>query len=223
MRARLNSTFFTQTKFDSASPVGSAVVAHRFASEGDYDIHLGKGDEPSRRVALAVGPAEEDGSHGAVAIDIAPTTSDAVRRCRLSAGGYVSFSTPSARGTETAIVARRRGTEVDEFDSRRLGPGDVYGLTLVRPGVYSVRNALGDGGGRIVVDYPVIGSRPYRPGEPLRVSSTQDGLVPKEIRIGPGQGVVFDIETDTRLSIDLVEPDDGPEPRDRGRHRRSAS
>lgn len=217
MRARLNSMFFTQTTFDSASPVGSAVVAHRFDGEGDYDIHVGRSGDSARRMALVVGAGGPDGAHGAVAIDTTPTTSDAVtvRRGRLAVGGYASFSTPSARGADTVIIARRRGSESDEFDSRRLGPGDVYGLTLVRPGVYSVRNTHDDAAGRIVVDYPVVGARPYRPAEPLRVSCMRNQLVPSEIRIGPGQGIVFEIETDARLLIDLVEPDDGPEPRHR--------
>lgn len=228
MRARLNSMFFTQSAFDSASPVGSAVVAHRFDDEGDYDVHLGRAKEPPERVVLTVGPAAADRSSGAVGvtIDTAPARSDAAadRRGRLTAGGYASFSTPSARGVDSVIVARRQGAEVDEFDSRRLGPGDVYGLTLVRPGVYSVRNTLGDATGRIVVDYPVVGSRPYRPAEPVRVSCARNGLAPSEIRVGPGHGIVFDIETDARLIIDLVEPDDGPNPRPRGRrarHRRA--
>ncbi len=221
MRARLNSMFFTQTAFDSASPVGSAVVAHRFEQEGDYDVHLGREKDPSDRVVLTVGPEVPDRSVGAAAvtIDTASAKADAVavRRSRLTAGGYASFSTRNARGLDTVIVARRHGAEADEFDSRRLGPGDVYGLTPVRPGVYSVRNTFGDATGQIVVDYPVVGSRPYRPAEPVRVSCTRNGLVPNDIRIGPGQGIVFDIETDTRLIIDLVEPDDGPNPRPRGR------
>ena len=228
MRAPVNSMFFTQTRFDSASPVGSAVVAHRFEHEGDYDVHLGRDKEPPDRVVLTVGPAVADRSSGAagVTIDTSPARSDAAaagRRSRLPAGGYASFTTSSARGTGSVVVARRHGAEADEFDSRRLGPGDVYGLTLVRPGVYSVRNTFGDAVGQIVVDYPVVGSRPYRPVEPVRVSSARNGFVPTEIRIGPGQGVVFDIETDTRLIIDLVEPDDGPTPRPRrrARHRRA--
>ena len=221
MRTRLNPMFATPTAFDSASPVGAAVVAHRFHDEGDYDVLLGRKKDPSDRVLLTVGPAGPDRSVGAagVTIDTAPGTSDAVavRRSRLPAGGYASFTTPSARGTESVIVARRHGAESDEFDSRRLGPGDIYGLTLVRPGRYSVRNTFGDATGQIVVDYPVVGSRPYRPAEPLRVACSRNSLVPNEIRIGPGQGIVFEVEADTRLLIDLVAPDDGPDPRPRGR------
>ena len=103
MRAPVNSMFFTQTRFDSASPVGSAVVAHRFEHEGDYDVHLGRDEEPPDRVVLTVGPAADRSSGAAgVTIDTSPARSDAAaagRRSRLPAGGYASFTTSSARGT----------------------------------------------------------------------------------------------------------------------------
>jgi hypothetical protein len=44
---------------------------------------------------------------------------------------------------------------------------------LVRPGLYAVRNTLGKAEGRIVVTYPVVGERPYRPADPVGVLCTK--------------------------------------------------
>jgi DDE superfamily endonuclease len=40
------------------------------------------------------------------------------------------------------------------FDSRRLSSGDIFALTMVRPGEYRLVNDLGKHEGKIIVSYP---------------------------------------------------------------------
>jgi hypothetical protein len=108
------------------------------------------------------------------------------------------------------IVARMRGAKDVEFDSRRLGEADTFAVTLVRPGLYAVRNTLGNAEARIVVTYPVVGDRPYRPADPVTVLCTKKGFDPEHLEIGPAQALIFRFETAARLAVELLEPDDGP-------------
>lgn len=225
MSARFNSLFLNQTTFDSASPLGSAVVVHRFDDEGEYDVELGREGELPDRVALSVAPQATDAQvaqASSVTIDAAgaaPGTIAAQRRSKLQDGGFASFTSAHARSAGSVIVARRRDAKKAEFDSRRLGEPDVFAVTLVRPGLYAVRNTLAKvkAEGRIVVTYPVVGERPYRPADPVDVVCAKKGFDPERLEIGPAQGIIFRFETAARLLIELLEPDDGPKAGPRGR------
>ncbi len=214
MNARFNSMFLNQTTFDSASPMGSAVVVHRIDDEGEYDVELGREDETPDRMGLSVGPqAKKASPASSVTIDIAgaaPGTIAGLRHHRLDVGGYASFTSAHARSSGSVIVVRKRGAKDVEFDSRHLGEPDMFAVTLVRPGLYAVRNTLGKAEGRIVVTYPVVGERPYRPADPVGVLCTKKGFDPERVEIGPGQGIIFRFETAAHLVVELLEPDDGP-------------
>lgn len=223
MSARFNSLFLNQTTFDSASPLGSAVVVHRFDDEGEYDVELGREGEVPDRVALSVSPQAADtevAQAPSVTIDAAgaaPGTKAGQRRSKLQAGGFASFTSAHARSAGSVIVARRRGAKKAEFDSRRLGEPDIFAVTLVRPGLYAVRNTLAKAEGRIVVTYPVVGERPYRPADPVDVVCAKKGFDPERLEIGPAQGIIFRFETAAHLVVELLEPDDGPKAGPRGR------
>jgi hypothetical protein len=214
MDARFNSLFLNQTTFDSASPLGSAVVVHRFDGEGEYDVELGREGEVPDRMALSVAPQDKKASPASsVTVDLAgapPGTVAGPRHHRLDAGGFVSFTSAHARSSGSVIIARKRDAKDVEFDSRRLDEPDIFAVTLVRPGLYAVRNTLGKAEGRIVVTYPVVGERPYRPAEPVGVVCTKKGFDPEHLEIGPAQGIIFRFETAAHLVVELLEPDDGP-------------
>jgi hypothetical protein len=215
MNARFNSMFLNQTTFDSASPMGSAVVVHRIDEEGEYDVEVGREDEVPDRVGLSVAPQGKKASAApsSVTIDIAgaaPGTIARQRHHQLDVGGYASFTSAQARSSGSVIVVRKRGAKDAEFDSRRLGEPDIFAVTLVRPGLYSARNTLAKAEARIVVTYPVVGERPYRPAEPVDVLCTKKGFGREHVEIGPAQGIIFRFETAARIVVELLEPDDGP-------------
>ncbi len=223
MSARFNSLFLNQKTFDSASPLGSAVVVHRFDDEGEYDVEFGREGEVPDRVALSVvpqGKKAQASQESSVTIDVAgaaPGTIARSRHSRLDVGGFSAFTSAHARSSGSVIVARKQGAKGAEFDSRRLGEPDIFAVTLVRPGLYAVRNTLAKTEGRIVVTYPVVGDIPYRPADPVGVVCTKKGFDPERLEIGPAQGIIFRFETAARLVVELLEPDDGPKAGPRGR------
>jgi hypothetical protein len=122
------------------------------------------------------------------------------------------FTAPKGRAHRA--VVRRAGTagesEEAEFDTVRLSAADTFAVTITRPGRYSMKNNVTDHQGSIVVNYPVLGDKPYRPAEPATVECTEAGFTPNSVTSGPGQGVIFLIRTTADITVRLEEPDDGP-------------
>jgi hypothetical protein len=232
MEPVVNRQLFELVNFDSAVPGGSATVVHRFTAEGQYVLSLLREDRVVETRSLTLSPSETRGdsrgtsprAHVATAetvtIDLRdsqpspglPRHARPPSRLTLPAGGYAAFTGPP--GVVNRAVVRSvdaAGEQQDVvFDTAELGPDDFFAVTLVRPGTYAMRNALGAQTGRIVVTYPVVGAVPYRPADPVAVDVADSGFEPEAVTIGPGQGIIFRVGTRSRVTVDLVEPDDGP-------------
>lgn len=234
MQPLINRALLEQQTFDSATPVGTAVIAHRMERAGEYDLHIARADDVVERMRLNVGeaptpergmiqPAETPSAPlrpgSAVSLDLASAVlrPPAERTLAVPAGGYLAFTAPAGAIRQRVSVTSAGGGE--EFDSRRLGQGDIFAVTLMRPGRYSVVNALGGARAEARVTYPEVGSSPYRPPDPATVECRADGFSDASVTLAPAQGLVFHLETDARIQIKLVEPDDGPTrtPRPRAR------
>lgn len=234
---RINRSFLEQFNFDSGFPGGLAMVVHRFEEPGEYEVSLVRDDRVTDRVPLmVVGETSEEESYpdkgrprpkpdiepppNQVTIELGqarrallePPLGELEQPYIVRAGGYTAF-TATRRQDTAAIVVRERnaGGKRQAFDSRRLTEGDIFAVTLVRPGAYSLKNELSGAEGRIQVAYPVVGKERYRPPAPVSVECTAKGFSPTAIDLKPAQGIVFQIQTPARIHIDLVEPDDGPE------------
>jgi hypothetical protein len=231
MKAFVNQLFFTQTIFDSASPAGSAVLVRRFEQEGPYTIAVALEGEVIQRVPLVVAPGQGAGENEdlrrlttleedvpqAVSFDVKkflsrPAVSPTVPV--VAHGAFVSFTTRRPTGHHV-VITRETGEKEEVFDSRRAGVECIFAVTLVRPGTYSLVNAANGVEGQIIVTYPVVGDAPYRPPSPLAVECTADGFSENPITLSPAQGIIFHFSTESRIQIELVEPDDGPSERPR--------
>jgi len=163
--------------------------------------------EPGERAA-----APQD----AVSVDLSklvrtgPTPPEAPTRT----AGWISFtSSQPVRGHHVVVRrAKGHGDEAEVFDSRRLGRRSVFAVTLLQPGRYSLRNAIGGAKAEIVVSYPRVGDAPYRPPAPLQIEVTEDGFGAQRFTLSPAQGMVFRFRAESRIQIELVEPDEGPGP-----------
>ena len=227
-----------QTSFDSALPTGNATIVHRFDKPGRFSVamspdgtkvvntrtvyveHPPSPDAAKRAAgqpALAPPrPGQESGPAVAVAFDIGARHLDTAagpgpEAGGLLVGGYASF-TALTGGAHHVLVHRvtPEGEQVPEFDSRRLGRTDTFAFTALRPGTYAITNALTGHEGRLVVTYPEVRPVPYLPPAPVTVTSGSGGFEPNEVRVGTAQGVIFHVEADSRIVVELVEPDDGP-------------
>ena len=62
-----------------------------------------------------------------------------------------------------------------------------------------------------ILDRLTRGKERYRPGDPVKVKMGAQASR-KSMRLGPAQGVVFEITEPSRIYIDLTRPDDGKRP-----------
>lgn len=217
----VNRHLFTQTGVDSGSLTMLGVVVHRFPEPGEYMGVVERGRE-TRSFRLTVdksSPAMQTN------IDLAMLsgghTHDADCGCKdkgtapdrafvVNPAGYVVLHVSSGPGGYVVRVGRLESPDSATFDSTRLEGDDLFAVTLIRPGTYSVRNVAGEARGEIVVAYPKPGKEPRAELEPVEIVCTEKTLRPPKIKILAAQGQVYRFQTPSRIAIELVEPDDGP-------------
>ena len=229
MKPRINREFLTQTSFDSAAPRGLACVITPLPSAGQFEISLL--DEKKielERVGLTVlDPDEcEELPTRDVLVDF-----DGLRRQRRSRaagaelqasiaqrGGFLKIAS-TGREERYSVRVNSVRDKAEVFNSENLGDGDIFAVTLVRPGDYELRNVNNNDCTRVTVAYPVVGKRPYRPPPPLVVSYDGCGFE-DELTLKPAQGLVVKLTAGARLDLRLTQADDGP---DKGAAQRGAN
>jgi len=229
---------FTQIGLDSGSLTMLGSVVHGFEA-GEYRcaVHAGAevkavfvvhADPDSANAqatvdleALASGPARPvsgggDGDCGCGDGGAKPAA--AVPRYTVNPRGHVLFRVGRGPGQYYVHARRTDAPQEDKgYDTRALAPGDAFAAIVLRPGTYAVKNTLTGAQAELVVDYPPLKERRYRPGAPLRVTCEAKAFAPATLRTGPGQGVIFESRVPSRVSITLTKADDGPADRQRPR------
>lgn len=224
MRASVNHHLYTQTSLDSGALTMLGAVIHRFPERGDY---LGVAVQGRQRRSFRL-TVDDDSPAMQANIDLATLDSPPTRGesdCGKDEGaargrhfvvnpkGYALFHVSRGRGGYAVRVGRSSEREEGQvFDSAELQSGDLFAVTLIRPGTYSVANLPTEARGEIVVAYPRIEGGERRQPEPVYIECTEGALRPDRIHIEPAQGQVYRFRTPSRIAIELVRPDDGPEP-----------
>ncbi|MEW6605191.1 MAG: hypothetical protein AB1351_10970 [Thermoproteota archaeon] len=214
---RINRELFSQVNADSGSLTMLSTIVHRFSEPGEYEGVVTKGaglmtrrftvsvtgESSTAQVAARAQPPTQPGQ---VRIDLKDTMDD---RFVLNAGGYAVFYISGGIGGYVVQVSRRGkdNSQIIAFDSRELKDADMLSVTVIRPGTYSVTNALNNARAELIVNYPEPGKIQRNPA-PVKVECTANQIVPDRIRIDPGQGLVFTFKASSRIRIDLVRPED---------------
>jgi hypothetical protein len=217
----VNHHLFTQTSVDSGALTMLGTVIHRFREPGEYLGMAERGSEArSFHVRVdAQSPAMQVNVDLASLGPVAPDTPSC--GCKhgeagphptfvVNPAGYVVFHVSGGAGGYRVRVGRLEQPKAVLFDSARLDGDDLFAVTLIRPGTYSVRNTITKARGEIVVAYPKAGKRPYQPPAPVEIECTEKTLRPSKIKLEAAQGQVYRFGTPSRIAIELLEPDDGP-------------
>jgi len=216
MKARVNWPIFTQTNLDSGELTMLGSVIHNFSEPGEYLGTVLLRDETVGRFNLTV----EEGCPTVQAnIDLATLHKPEPAQCKdepqkryvVNPKGYAVFYVSKGTGGYSVVVGKiqNKGESKLAFNSRELGEGDMFAVTMIRPGIYSVLNEKNDAKAEITVRYPKIGKVPYRPPTPVTINCTGKRLTPNKIDIQPAQGQVYKIQTPSRIKIELIRPIDG--------------
>ena len=227
MKPTFDRNLFTQIGLDSASLTILGSVVHSLGEPGEYRGAVHRGDRVEREFYIT---ADRNSPVAQITIDLAALTGGAPdtrggeddcccgdasghgrNRFVVNPRGYVLFHVSSGPGGYYVTV-RRIDAEPNQrgYDSRVLAEGDVFSAVVIRPGTYAVRNELTKAVGELTVSYPVVGERPYRPPNPVRVQCGPEQFEPPQLTLQPGQGILFDARAPTRIVIELLRADDGP-------------
>src|SRR5439155_10632380 len=107
--------------------------------------------------------------------------------------GYALFHVSGGSAGYHVNVRRIDAEQSDRgYDSRVLAEGDIFSAIIIRPGTYSMTNALTRATGEIVVSYPRVEDKRYRPPNPVNIECGPASFEPPSVALQPGQGMLFD-------------------------------
>lgn len=221
MSISLDPNMFTQIGLDSGSLTIFGTVVHNFPEPGDYRGVLHRGTEIEAVFYIKV---DKESAAAHVNIDLATLTEVSDDKCECSSGhhesgrhfvvnpkGHVVFHVSKGTGGYYVHVLKVEDEPKQKsFDSRELKEGDIFAAIIIRPGTYSVTNLLTKARGEAVVTHPKTRKLVYPPPHPIRVDCTREAIEPKRIELHPGQGLIYQPKTTSRIKIELVKADDGP-------------
>lgn len=229
MNIGINRNLFSQINSDSGSLSILSNIVHKFVKKGDYEVIVMKGSVISRKFTISVvesdHPVKDQHERMTTSFSISPPKQDTVivkqinidlkdtisEQFFLEVGGYVLFYVSSGSGGyDIEIYGYEKGTQMKVFDSKELKDDDLFSLTVIRPGTYSITNLINNAKAELVVNYPELGKMQKNP-LPVRIEcNTQNQISPNKIQIDPGQGLVFTFKTPSRIKIELTKPEDRP-------------
>jgi hypothetical protein len=217
----LNRHLFTETGTDSGAINVLGTVVTRLREPGTYRIELFDGDQYLTHRTLVVSEEEHATQ---VDIDFASLpevrgdrTHDRDCSCsdhgtlRLREGGYLLLYVSQGPGGFAATVHDYTERETPAFESRRLQGDEYFAVTLLRPGEYVARNEVDGSEFEFAVTRPDVEGTLEVPDEPLRVAVTDQAMKAEEYELEPPEGLVFEIETDARIVVEMVEEREKPD------------
>lgn len=196
----------------NALPVLTTLI-HRFPDAGSYELFVFRDGSLIHRAPVQV----VDGGVFQININLAGAMDE---RFVIAPGGALGFFAGSGLAAYSVRVDRVSGKErVTVLDSTNGVPaGDLFAVTLVRPGRYRVTDAANKIDGVVVVDMPptpkfvrqpgVAATPPrqrYRTDQPTAVTIAPGEMKPKEVRILAGQTVVFQCTVASSLRVEPLE------------------
>ncbi|MCF6345498.1 MAG: hypothetical protein L3J00_03400 [Thiomicrorhabdus sp.] len=218
----MKTEIFTQIGLDSGALGVLGSIVHPLTEKGEYRGTVIKDGQDASDFTITV---NEDGKTG-LSIDLATistnqgNTDDSCKPCKtndqhysLKLGGHVVFH--ASKGSQCYAAQLSRVNEKKRtFNSQLIGKDDLFAASILRPGKYKVTvNEKYDVGSLIVTYPPMNVKKAYIPDDPLKIEISEKAMSPEQAKIGPAQGIIFHPESDMRIVIKLIEPDDG------GKHR----
>lgn len=186
-----------------------AMVLHQFSSPGRYRASISSRGKGHRYVTFDVDAKSEVMQldidlAGAITSKEKKSLSEASRGKRdeqagiLSPKGYVLFHASSGSG-HSVIVSDSLGRVV--FNSTKLGNGDLFAVSLLEPGSYSMKNSIDSSGGEISVSLPEKMFGRMHELETKYVDVSEKKLDPQRMDLISTQGLVFRIKSPARIVI----------------------
>ena len=227
MSTKINS-HLVKTKNIASYPLGVlGSIAHPVTKEG---VYLGTIKFKKQTVAKFKLVVDSDVKQTQLDIDFANLHRQSQRKAteqimeyKLNPEGYLMFFVSSGPGGYHVVMDKLTANKPKPtrvFDNKSLSEGDLFILTLLRPGRYEVFEKRSKTVSKVTVAYPKVTKMPFSPGVAVNIELPKSGFGSKSkaLKIDPGQGIVLQIQNPkSGFMAKLIKPDDGPKARTGGR------
>jgi hypothetical protein len=231
MNIKINRFLFSQTTIDSGSLTPHCTLVCKFTDPGEYQGIIMKGSAITTRFKLNVNEersfnnvsslsmtnSKEDSQLSNESKQVNDTSnqinidlSNIISIYTLKKGDYaVFYVSTGAGGYSIEIYRSEKGSQIKTFDSKELKDGVIFSAMIIRPGTYLITNTVNGAKADLVINYPELG-RMKKILVPINLESNTKEIVPNKINIDPSQGLIFKINTLSRIRIELTKPEDRP-------------
>ncbi|MCA0246351.1 MAG: hypothetical protein LCH93_07010 [Proteobacteria bacterium] len=202
MSTLVNTAMLRATVFESdALGVLASIIHPLTVGEYEGEVHYGKAVVGTFGITVT-----EDAEPSSVQIDLnviaGPNANGLPRKYRATTAkeqvGYaVFYASKGSRGFQVVL----RGNGELAFDSRRLQSGDMYAVTLIRPGRYKMHAGRNGLVGRIDVGRAKAGEK--FESEARTVAVEEKGFSPDAVAMESGSSVVFALASATNITVAL--------------------
>jgi len=217
MQAKLNMQLLNTHSHDSGALGPLAMVVHPFTQPGRYSGLVLRHGRPVGEIAFVVDEKSEamqldidlsaSGPRGANPAGDCGCHGKAGDPATVSPKGHVLFHASSGSGFLVAVNGAE-GKPV--FDSTRLENGDLFALSLLEPTAYRLENTLSGVKGSITVAFDEEIARRIRSLETVYVDMQGKKFSDGKIALASTQGLVFRIQTPSRIVIARQSPERAP-------------
>ena len=231
MNIKINRFLFSQTTIDSGSLTPHSTLVCKFTDPGEYQGIIMKGsgivsrfklnvldERPhSRLSSLSTINSKETSQLTDVNKQVSDTSnqinidlSNIMSTYTLRKGDYAVFYVSTGAGGYSIEIYRfEKGSQIKTFDSKELKDGVIFSAMVIRPGTYLITNTINNAKAELVINYPELGKM-KKILIPINIESNTKEIVPNKINIDPSQGLIFRINTLSRIRIELTKPEDRP-------------
>ncbi len=206
----LNRAVFSVRPYESRALTVLTTLFHHFSEAGNYELFVRRGGAVIYRAAVLVG---ETGAQQQINLDLAALEQERPRDCcdhedgpryTLGVNSVMGFYVSQGTGAYSVEIARTEHKERRALNSAELIPaGDLFAVTLVRPGVYRAVEEQSGAEAQIRVAHP--DPKGYRKGEVTLFTFSGRDFKPKRAEIVSGHSLLFRCETPARIRVELVD------------------
>lgn len=232
MNLKINRFLFSQTNIDSGSLTTHSTIVCRFPDPKEYQGIVMKGSGIVGRFKLKVIEDKLSNNSPSISNKIDSKDSQNIDENKqanvltsnqtnidlstltdlytLKKGGYaVFFVSTGVGGYSIELYQTDKGSQTKTFDSKELRNDTIFSSMIIRPGTYLITNTVNNTKAELVVNYPELGKM-KKILTPFNIECNVKEIVPNKINVDPSQGLIFKINTLSRIKIELTKAEDRP-------------
>lgn len=202
MNTILKSQILEKISFKSDQIGPLAYLVHKMSGQGEFIVKVSDGKNPKIEFAVNCSSTNKQNS---INIDVSDPKTNQNPILLNSENGYILFFHSSEFVSWKIEILKVSAKNELEFDSLKLGQGDLMAVNFIKPGKYSIQSSTNQTSEIEVFHPEEITKRQVSELLTNRFSVADFKLKQKKI-LNPNQGMVFEFSKEmSSLSINMLE------------------